>query len=98
MRRRSSRRSPAPRCPGSPPPRRSTTGIDKGELPATLTPDLLIDLIYGALYYRLLISGEPMDPAYADRLIDTLAPALRPPRTDQESRSAGQCLAPTVST
>lgn len=58
-----------------------TAGIDKGELPATLTPDLLIDLIYGALYYRLLISGEPMDTAYADRLIDTLAPVLQPPRT-----------------
>ncbi|MFJ9369951.1 hypothetical protein ACIRRA_36805 [Nocardia sp. NPDC101769] len=30
----------------------------------------------GALYYRLLISGDPINPAYADRIIDTLAPAL----------------------
>lgn len=53
------------------------TGIDAGELPADLDPDIVIDLIYGALYYRLLISGGDLTPAYADRLVHTLAPILR---------------------
>jgi hypothetical protein len=29
-----------------------------------------------ALYYRLLISGQPLTPGYADRLVDQLYPAL----------------------
>jgi hypothetical protein len=33
----------------------------------------------GALYYRLLISGERLAPRYADVLIDHFDPALTPP-------------------
>ena len=53
------------------------TAIEHGQLPHDLDPDLIIDLIYGALYYRLLVSGAPVEPAYADRLFDALAPILR---------------------
>lgn len=53
------------------------TGIVDGQLPTDLDADILIDLIYGALYYRLLISGAPVDPAYADQLIEALSPILR---------------------
>ena len=28
-------------------------------------------------HYRLLISGAPVDPAYADQLIEALSPILR---------------------
>ena len=52
-------------------------GIADGQLPADLDTDVVIDLIYGALYYRLLVSGAQIDPAYADRLVHTLAPVLR---------------------
>ncbi|MBU3067144.1 TetR/AcrR family transcriptional regulator [Nocardia sp. NEAU-G5] len=52
-------------------------GIDDGQLSAGTDADIVIDLIYGALYYRLLISGGDLDPAYADRLVETLAPVLR---------------------
>ncbi|MGF6886473.1 AcrR family transcriptional regulator [Nocardia sp. GAS34] len=54
-----------------------TAGIEEGRLAADTDADIVIDLIYGALYYRLLISGGELDPAYADRLVDTLAPVLR---------------------
>ncbi|WP_040866986.1 TetR/AcrR family transcriptional regulator [Nocardia exalbida] len=52
-------------------------GIDNGELPDDLDTDAVIDLIYGALYYRLLVSGAQLDPAYADRIIALLTPVLR---------------------
>jgi AcrR family transcriptional regulator len=54
-----------------------STGIGNGHLPADLDTDVIIDLIYGALYYRLLVSGARIDPAYADRLIEALAPILQ---------------------
>ncbi len=52
-------------------------GIDNGELPEDLDTDAVIDLIYGALYYRLLVSGAQLDPAYADRIMALLTPVLR---------------------
>jgi hypothetical protein len=43
--------------------------------------DLAIDALYGALYYRLLVSGAPLTARYADRLLEQFYPALeRPPR------------------
>lgn len=38
--------------------------------------EIAIDALYGALYYRLLVSGEPLTPRYADRLLGQLFPAL----------------------
>jgi AcrR family transcriptional regulator len=44
-----------------------------------LDPDIVIDLVYGALYYRLLITGEHLDAPYVDRLLDAiLGPATTP--------------------
>jgi AcrR family transcriptional regulator len=51
-------------------------GIQRGELRADLDLDVAIDAFYGAVYYRLLVSGEPLTPAYADRLLEQLYPAL----------------------
>lgn len=45
------------------------SGKAAGRLPADFDPDITIDLIYGALYYRLLVSGETVDAGYADRLL-----------------------------
>ncbi|MEU1134838.1 TetR/AcrR family transcriptional regulator [Streptomyces sp. NPDC005900] len=33
-------------------------------------PDVVIDLVYGALYYRLLITGQHLDAPYVDCLLD----------------------------
>lgn len=55
-----------------------TTAVEEGEFPAGLDSDVLIDALYGALYYRLLVSGAPITKSYVDRLVDTLAPALKP--------------------
>jgi hypothetical protein len=34
-------------------------------------------MLYGALYYHLLVSGDPLTPDYPDHLVDTLG--ARPP-------------------
>ncbi|MFP3900115.1 MAG: TetR/AcrR family transcriptional regulator [Acidimicrobiia bacterium] len=48
-----------------------TRGIDRGELPQGTDPELVLDLVGGPVFYRLLVSGEPVD----DRLIETVVDA-----------------------
>ncbi len=50
--------------------------VEAGEFAPDLDIEVIIDAIYGALYYRLLVSRAPVTPDYADRLVDGLAPAL----------------------
>ena len=63
-------------------PRRTTAGdvlrrgIDRGELRPDLDVDTAIDTLYGALYYRLLVSGDRLTPRYVDRVIDHIYPTL----------------------
>ncbi|MFF1919452.1 TetR/AcrR family transcriptional regulator [Streptomyces sp. NPDC058221] len=47
---------------------------DAGELSDGVDAEVLFDQLAGALYYRLLITGAPIDAAYVDRLV---AGALR---------------------
>ena len=48
-------------------------GIERGELAADLDPDLVVDLLYGPLYYRMLVTRAPLTRRYID---DLLAAAL----------------------
>jgi len=52
-------------------------GQRRRNLRADLDPAIAIDAIYGAIYYRLLVSHEPTTPDYADTLLGQLEPALR---------------------
>ncbi|NED85084.1 TetR/AcrR family transcriptional regulator [Streptomyces sp. SID11233] len=42
---------------------------DAGELQKGVDPEVVFDQLAGALYYRLLITGAPIDAAYVDRLV-----------------------------
>ena len=44
-------------------------GIDRGELRRDLDLEIAVDLLLGPIYYRLLISGEPLTSAFVDRLV-----------------------------
>ncbi|WAL69054.1 TetR/AcrR family transcriptional regulator [Amycolatopsis cynarae] len=57
-----------------------TDAVEAGQLSPGLDADALIDMLYGALYYRLLISGAPLTDDYVSHLIEIIAPAARPPR------------------
>jgi AcrR family transcriptional regulator len=48
----------------------------RGELRRDIDPAVVVDALYGALYYRLLVSGERTEPGYADVLLDHVLPAL----------------------
>lgn len=54
--------------------------VARGELRPGTDPEVLVDLIAGPLFYRLLISGGSLSPRAVDRLVDTvLAGALADP-------------------
>ena len=44
-------------------------GIERGELRGDLDLEIAVDLLLGPIYYRLLISGEPLTSAFVDRLV-----------------------------
>ena len=44
-------------------------GISRGELRPDLDEEILFDQLYGALYFRLLVSGRPLSRRFTDRLI-----------------------------
>jgi len=45
-------------------------GVHRGELKQDLDIELTIDLIYGPLFYRLLITGEKLDETFIESLIN----------------------------
>ncbi|WP_052088185.1 TetR/AcrR family transcriptional regulator [Paenibacillus wynnii] len=46
-------------------------GAQRGELRENLDIELSIDLIYGPIFYRLLLTGEKLDDAYVQCLVTT---------------------------
>lgn len=44
-------------------------GIRRGQLRETLDVGLGVDLLYGPILYRLLVTGEPLDDDYVRRLV-----------------------------
>jgi AcrR family transcriptional regulator len=44
----------------------------RGDLPVTITPELVIDLVFGALWYRLLAAHRSLDDQLADDLVAIL--------------------------
>jgi AcrR family transcriptional regulator len=47
--------------------------IERGELPADTDPNLVIETLVGALWLRLLLTGEPLDDEFADRVAAIVA-------------------------
>ena len=44
-------------------------GIERGELRPDLDMELAVDLLLGPIYYRVLMSGEPLTSAFVERLV-----------------------------
>jgi len=57
-------------------PRRAQTrrmaqqAIQAGEIAPGTDPDLFLDAIYGPLYYRKVVSGEPVTDDFIDRIVE----------------------------
>jgi AcrR family transcriptional regulator len=43
-------------------------GRERGEISADADLELAVDALHGAVFYRLLLSGEPLDATFADSL------------------------------
>jgi AcrR family transcriptional regulator len=52
----------------------------RGDVPATTDPALLAEISSAVLFSRLIVTGEPLDDAFTQHLVDAvLLPALRQP-------------------
>jgi AcrR family transcriptional regulator len=47
-------------------------GIERGELRADTDPEVVADLVAAPVFYRLLISGDPIDNSLADTIVHTI--------------------------
>jgi len=56
-------------------------GMTTGEIRDGLDADTVMDAIWGAVYYKLLVSHTPISRAYAEQLFATFWPALAGPRS-----------------
>ncbi|MFL0266859.1 TetR/AcrR family transcriptional regulator [Candidatus Clostridium radicumherbarum] len=53
------------------------SGISRGELRKDLDLEITIDLIWGPIFYRLLITGEVIDEAFVKKLINYAFEGIR---------------------
>jgi hypothetical protein len=53
--------------------------VARGELPADVDAELALDLLAAPIFYRTLISGDPVDDAFIDRLVPTVLAGLSSP-------------------
>jgi len=51
--------------------------VARGELPATADSDLLLDLLYGPAYHRLLHGHLPLDDAFLDGVVLVVMAAVK---------------------
>jgi AcrR family transcriptional regulator len=58
-------------------------GVESGEFPAHVDPELAALALLGTIFYRRLMSAEPFDPARAGQLVETV---LGPPRRRRRPR------------
>lgn len=58
-------------------------GRERGEIRSDADLGLAVDALHGAVFYRLLLSGEPLDAEFADHLARQVLDGLAPPRAPQ---------------
>jgi AcrR family transcriptional regulator len=51
-------------------------GRARGEIQVDADLELAVDALHGAIFYRLLLSGEPLDDAFAERLASQVLAGL----------------------
>ncbi|MEJ2203413.1 MAG: TetR/AcrR family transcriptional regulator [Gemmatimonadota bacterium] len=57
-------------------------GTARGELAADVDVELALDFLGGPLFYRLLVTGAPLDAALIDGVVDTMLHGLPKPTTE----------------
>jgi AcrR family transcriptional regulator len=54
-------------------------GVARGDLRPDADVDLMYELLHGPVYFRLLLSGAPLEAGLAERLVDAVLPGFAPP-------------------
>lgn len=52
--------------------------VERGEIGVGCNHDLLVDMVFGGMWYRLLIDHAPLDEAFADEMTDLIMSLVRP--------------------
>jgi len=52
--------------------------VAAGEIAAGADLETALDMIYGSVFYRLMMGHRPLDAAFTDRVVDLALAALRP--------------------
>jgi hypothetical protein len=52
-------------------------GVSRGELPANVNMDVLLDSLYGAIYMRFLIHQQGLTEEFVDQVCDLLLSEMR---------------------
>jgi AcrR family transcriptional regulator len=47
-------------------------GVERGEIRADADVELVVDLVAGPLFHRILINGDALDAGYVDRLVEAV--------------------------
>ena len=55
-------------------------GMERGEIDPELELPLVLDLLYGPIWYRLLLRNAPLNRAFAHEIVAHLMPRLRHPK------------------
>src|SRR5207244_7658366 len=62
-------------------------GIERGEIRPDADFELAHELLFGPVYYRLLLSGAPLDRKLAGRIVDAVYPVLARPGAPSSAES-----------
>jgi AcrR family transcriptional regulator len=52
--------------------------VERGEVSPSADPDVVLDLLYGSAYHRLLQSHLPLSDRFAQAVVDTVVAGVRP--------------------
>jgi AcrR family transcriptional regulator len=69
-------------------------GIERGELPADASSDLIIEALIGPLYLRALVTGEPLDEVLVRSIVDFVLAGAReegPPKVGASCSAHSRC-------
>ena len=62
-------------------------GVERKEIRRDLDLRVLMDQLYAPVYFRLVLSGEPLDVGLADSLVSNILQGVRQPgRSNRSSR------------
>jgi hypothetical protein len=61
--------------------------VETKQIPDNLDHDLVLDLLFGPLWYRVLFAHAPIDVEFVDRLLKQVEPILFPQKAVAASRS-----------